>query len=160
MRCSVARSSTMHAQISLYVYIYRYMYFILQKHIACNIFAVLAIGKASSSLGVSLQSPSILSASSELQLPNEWQLPPWMQQVSMQQRQEQEGTQHHFTHGVFQDRQLNMFEQQQQTSRPQQPTSELSFAELPRHAAVLRQQLQRLKDEVALLQVPSHSTQI
>jgi hypothetical protein len=78
----------------------------------------------------------------------------------MQQRQEQEGTQHHFTHGAFQDRLLNMFEQQRQTSRPQQPTSELSFAELPRHAAVLRQQLQRLKDEVALLQVPSHSTQI
>ena len=155
MRCSVARStSTMHAQISLCMYI------ILQKHIACNFFVVLAIGKASSSLGVSLQSPSILSASSELQLPNEWQLPPWIQQVSMQQRQEQEGTQHHFTHGAFQDRQLNMFEQQQQTSHPQQPTSELSFAELPRHAAVLRQQMQSLKDEVALLQVPTHSTQI
>lgn len=33
------------------------------------------------------------------------------------------------------------------------PASELSFAELPRHGAVVRQQLQRLKDEVALLQV-------
>ena len=97
------------------------------------------------------------------QLDSEWQSPPWIHQLQMQQRQEQEEQQQHLRqgHGALQGQQLNDFEQQLPTSRSQQqPASELSFAELPRHASVLRQQLQRLKDEIALLQVLSHVTRI
>ena len=71
------------------------------------------------------------------------------QRPSLESEQQQHLKQGHGAH-----QQLNVFEEQRKTSpSQQQPASELSFAELPRHASVLRQQLQRLKDEVALLQV-------
>lgn len=73
------------------------------------------------------------------------------------QRQQEQGS-----HYIQQNAQRGDALQAQQDQRPlplHAPATELSFAQLPRHSAVLRQQLLRLRDEVALLQVLSHDSQ-
>jgi Na+-translocating ferredoxin:NAD+ oxidoreductase RnfC subunit len=90
-------------------------------------------------------------APSKRQRPIEFQPTASTHQLQMQQEQGPHYTQ--------QNAQRGDVLQAQQDQRPlpvHAPTSELSFAELPRHSAILRQQLLRLRDEVALLQVLSH----
>ena len=87
-------------------------------------------------------SPSTSPASSAQLHPNK-STPPtssWQQLPTQQQRGQD-------------DIQPSIKNDQRRQNPRSRPSSELSFAELPRHGAVVRQQLQRLKDEVALLQV-------
>ena len=95
--------------------------------------------------------------SSTIQHPSELQSTSWIQQLQTQQEQGQHDILQNMTRGnALHGQRLNASDQRQQMLRSQQaPISELSFAELPRHGTVLQQQLLRLRDEVALLQVLS-----
>jgi hypothetical protein len=97
--------------------------------------------------------PSI--ASSTSQYPCELHSTSRIQRLQTQQEQGQHDIQQNMTRGdALHGQRLNAIDQRQLTLSSQQaPISELSFAELPRHGAILQQQLLRLRDEVALLQV-------
>jgi hypothetical protein len=94
-------------------------------------------------------------------VPNDLQPPSWIQKLQMQQEQEERHSQLNVKHGVAASGlPPSASDQLPPASRPQPvAASELSFAALPKHGNILRQQLQRLKDEVALLQVLFRASQ-
>jgi hypothetical protein len=95
-------------------------------------------------------------------IPNDLQPPSWIQKLQMQEEQEERHSQLNAKHGVAASGlPPSTSDQLPPASRPQPivAASELSFAALPKHGNILRQQLQRLKDEVALLQVLSRGSQ-
>jgi hypothetical protein len=94
-------------------------------------------------------------------VPNDLQPPSWIQKLQMQQEQEEQHSQLNAKRGVAASGLLpSTYYQQPPASRPRlAAASDLSFASLPKHSNILRQQLQRLKDEVALLQVLSCGSQ-
>ena len=90
-------------------------------------------------------------------IPNDLQPPSWIQKLQMQEEQEERHSQLNAKHGVAASGPPpSTSDQLPPASRPQ-PI--VAFAALPKHGNILRQQLQRLKDEVALLQVLSRASQ-